>query len=94
MKNINISRRISATLAGTFIAAGIALGGLAVGTPAIAGAQPASSDQCTSMTMTNGRDVVGAPDMMTRAGRIASLGPSTADTTMQVNCPAATGSHG
>lgn len=86
MKNINISRRISATLAGTVIAAGVAVGGLAISTPAIAGAQPASSDQCTSMTMTNGRDIAGAPSNMTRAGRIASLGPSTADSTMQINC--------
>ncbi len=86
------TRRIIATLSGPLVAAGLILGSMAIGETATATAQPASDSQCTSMSMTSGQDGTG-PNALTRAGQIsAASGPSASDSSMVVNCQAA--SHG
>jgi hypothetical protein len=86
-----LTRRVTAAMSGSLVAAGLLLGSLVVGEVAAASAQPASDSQCASMPMTSGQ----APDSnaLTRAGQIsAAAGPSASDGSMAVNCQAA--SHG
>ena len=70
------------------VAAGILIGTLIAGGSAVAGAQPVTNDQCTTMTMPaqSGPN----PSALTRAGQIN--GASAPDTSMTVNCQPA--SHG
>ncbi len=92
MTNPTITRRITAGLAGPLVAAGILLGGAVVGGTATAAAQPASSDQCTSMTMTQGSGGTN-PNALTRAGQIgAASGSGASDGSMAAACQPA--SHG
>lgn len=89
--NTTITRRVTATLSGPLVAAGIILGSMVIGETATAGAQPGDG-QCSSMTMTGGQDAAG-PNALTRAGQIgAAAGPSASDGSMALNCQAA--SHG
>lgn len=86
------TRRITAALSGPLLAAGIFLGGMAIGGTATASADPMSSGQCSSMTMTSGQDGTG-PNALTRAGQVgAAAGPSASDGSMAVDCAPA--SHG
>ena len=83
------ARRITATLSGPLVAAGIILGAMVIGDTATASAQPTTDGQCTSMTMTGGQDGT-APNALTRAGQIGSAaGPSASDGSMAVDCQAA-----
>jgi len=92
MTKTNFGRKLAATLSGPLLAAGILAGSMVIGGSAIAGAQPTTDSQCSSMTMTNGQDGT-APNRMTRAGQVgAAAGPSASDGSMAVNCQAA--SHG
>lgn len=80
------TRRITATLSGPLVAAGIFMGAMVIGDTATASAQPAADGQCTSMTMTGGQDGT-APNALTRAGQVgAAAGPSASDGSMAVNC--------
>ena len=84
--------RITAALAGPLLAAGIAVGGVALGTPANAAAQPGSAASCTTMPMTSGRGGP-VPSVMTRAGQIArATYPPASAGGMAVGC--APGAHG
>lgn len=84
----NTFRRIAA---GPLVAVGLFLGSLAIGGPAVAGAQPADG-QCTGMTMTGGQSGPNT-NALTRAGQINSAsGPGASDGSMAVDCQPA--SHG
>jgi hypothetical protein len=92
MNNRNLTRRITARLAGPLVAGGLILGSLVVGSPASAGAQPADGSGCTTMGMTSGQGGP-APSALTRAGQIsAAAGPGASDGAMPVDCQPA--SHG
>lgn len=87
--NTRFTRRLTATLSGPLVAAGVILGSMVTGETATAGADPMSGGQCTSMTMTGGQDAPG-PGALTRAGQIgAAAGPSASDGSMAVDCQAA-----
>ncbi len=78
-------RRLTAAVAAPLAAAGILLGGLAMGAAPTAGAQPGDG-QCSQMPMTNGRSGP-TPSALTRAGMInAAAGPSASDGSMPANC--------
>jgi len=86
MNTIQFTRRITATLSGPLVAAGILLGAMVIGDSATASADPAADGQCTSMAMTGGQGG-SAPNGLTRAGQIgAAAGPSASDGSMAVNC--------
>lgn len=92
MTNTTITRRITAALAGSLVAAGILIGTTAAADPAVAGAQPAAGGQCAGMTMTKARGGAN-PGALTRAGQVAAATGSTAsDGSMAAPCEPA--SHG
>jgi len=92
MNSTTIGRKLTASLTGPLVAAGIILGSMVIGESATANAQPTTDGQCTSMPMTGGQDGT-APNALTRAGQVgAATGPSASDGSMAVNCAPA--SHG
>ncbi len=92
MNSTTIGRKLTASLSGPLVAAGIILGSMVVGESATANAQPTADGQCTSMPMTDGQDGT-APNALTRAGQVgAATGSSASDGSMAVDCAPA--SHG
>jgi len=92
MNTTTFTRRITATVSGPIVAAGIILGSMVIGDNATAAAQPTMSGQCTSMTMTDGQGGAN-PNALTRAGQVgAAAGSGASDGSMAVDCQAA--SHG
>ncbi len=80
------TRRLAAALAAPLAAAGILLGGMAIGASPNAGAQPVDGTQCAGMAMTNGQNGPN-PAALTRAGMInGAAGPGASDGSMAANC--------
>ena len=93
MKNNSARRRLSATLSGPLVAAGIILGTMVIGPTATASAQPTTDSQCSGMPMADSRDGT-APNALTRAGQVgsATAGSGASDGSMPADCTPA--SHG
>lgn len=92
MNSTMIGRKLTASLSGPLVAAGIIIGSMVIGDSATANAQPTIDGPCTSMPMTDGQDGT-APNALTRAGQVGSVtGSSASDGSMAVNCTPA--SHG
>ena len=92
MNSTTRTRRITTAVGAAIVAAGIALGGMAIGDPASAYGQPAGSGRCTGMPMTSGQSGP-TSSTLTRAGQVAAAaGPGASDGSMAVDCQAAT--HG
>ena len=68
MNSTTIGRKLTASLTGPLVAAGIILGSMVIGESATANAQPTTDSQCTSMPMTDGQSGT-APNALTRAGQ-------------------------
>ena len=67
MSTNTFTRRITATVSGALVAAGILLGSMVIGDTASATADPMSGGQCAGMTMTDGQGGTN-PNALTRAG--------------------------
>lgn len=91
MSTNTFTRRITATVSGALVAAGILLGSMVIGDTASATADPMSGGQCAGMTMTDGQGGTN-PNALTRAGQIGAAGSGASDGSMAVDCQAA--SHG
>ena len=88
MKNTAATtRRIAATVIGPLLAAGAILGGVVAGTTAVAGAQPADVQGCSSMAMPTVR-ATAAPNAMTRAGQVSAASARNVAESMPPQCPA------
>lgn len=76
MLSTTIRRTLTASLSGPLVAAGIIFGSMVIGVSATANAQPMTDDQCTSMTMTDGKDM----------GNPNASAPNASDGSMPANC--------
>jgi hypothetical protein len=86
MLSTTIRRTLTASLSGPLVAAGIIFGSMVIGESATAHAQPMTDNQCTSMTMADGKDM-GNPNALTGAAPVgAASAPNASDGSMPANC--------